>query len=69
MEKLLGHREEVARRLKELGLLYITLDLEGFRSGSMDVGMDAGMDIRCFLSGVGGQEDAPSELLQYGNSE
>lgn len=29
--------EEIAEYLKELGFLYITLDLEGFRSGSMDV--------------------------------
>ncbi len=25
------------RRLKELGFPYVTLDLEGFRSGSMDL--------------------------------
>lgn len=36
MKKLLDHRESVIRRLKELGYGYITLDLEGFRSGSMD---------------------------------
>lgn len=30
---------EIVRGLKELGFLYVTLDLEGFRSGSMDVGM------------------------------
>ena len=30
-------REELIRKLKEMGFLYITLDLEGFRSGSMDV--------------------------------
>lgn len=35
--KLLGHREEIIAKLKELGFLYITLDLEGFRSGSMDI--------------------------------
>lgn len=29
--------ETVTGRLKELGFLYITLDLEGFRSGSMDI--------------------------------
>ena len=28
--------EEVCRHLKEMGFSYITLDLEGFRSGSMD---------------------------------
>lgn len=35
-EKLLTHRGEIIRYLKELGFDYITLDLEGFRSGSMD---------------------------------
>ena len=37
----LEKREEVARQLKELGFVYITLDLEGFRSGSMDVGLES----------------------------
>ncbi len=36
-EKLLSHQEELLSKLKELGFLYITLDLEGFRSGSMDI--------------------------------
>jgi uncharacterized protein len=31
-----GVREGLARRLKELGFRYITLDLEGFRSGSLN---------------------------------
>lgn len=31
------HREEIIRRLKALELPYLTLDLEGFRSGSMDI--------------------------------
>lgn len=35
---LLEKKEEVIAKLKELGYLYITLDLEGFRSGSMDIG-------------------------------
>ena len=30
---------ELSEELKELGFVYITLDLEGFRSGSMDVGL------------------------------
>lgn len=30
-------REEITKYLKELGYSYITLDLEGFRSGSMDI--------------------------------
>ncbi len=31
-----GRAETVAARLKELGYLYVTLDLQGFRSGSMN---------------------------------
>lgn len=34
---VLEHRKDIIRYLKELGYSYITLDLEGFRSGSMDV--------------------------------
>lgn len=30
-------KDSIISKLKELGFLYITLDLEGFRSGSMDV--------------------------------
>ena len=37
MEKLLANRKEVLERLKAIGLPYITLDLEGYRSGSMDI--------------------------------
>lgn len=37
MEKALAQRATLCQRLKELGFLYVTLDLEGFRSGSMDV--------------------------------
>lgn len=33
----LEKREELLARLKDLGFVYLTLDLEGFRSGSMDV--------------------------------
>ena len=29
-------REGISRRLKELGFRFVTLDLEGFRSGSMN---------------------------------
>ena len=35
-DKLLELREELISYLKTLGYDYITLDLEGFRSGSMD---------------------------------
>lgn len=36
---LLQHRRAVTGYLKKLGYSYITLDLEGFRSGSMDIGI------------------------------
>jgi len=36
MEAFLDKREAAAKKLRELGFRYITLDLEGFRSGSMD---------------------------------
>ena len=35
-------REEIVSRLKEMGFVYITLDAEGFRSGSMDKGVNEG---------------------------
>lgn len=31
-----GHHEPIVRRLKEIGYAYVTLDLQGFRSGSMN---------------------------------
>lgn len=37
MIMLLEKKEEVVDKLKEFGYDYITLDLEGFRSGSMDI--------------------------------
>lgn len=36
---LLQNRENVISYIKQLGYSYVTLDLEGFRSGSMDIGM------------------------------
>lgn len=36
LPKVLEHREEICTQLKSLGFRYLTLDLEGFRSGSMD---------------------------------
>src|SRR3989304_2092019 len=36
MEVLLAQRGAVAARLKELGYLYVTLDLAGYRSGSLN---------------------------------
>ena len=36
MKKVLDARERVAERFKEIGFVYIALDLEGYRSGSMN---------------------------------
>ena len=36
MEKALKMGEEIASKLKALGFSYVSLDLEGYRSGSMD---------------------------------
>jgi uncharacterized protein len=35
------HRERIVRRLNNLGYKYVTLDLAGFRSGSMNEGLTA----------------------------
>lgn len=35
--KFLNQKQEIINYLKELGFVYITLDMEGFRSGSMDI--------------------------------
>lgn len=35
--KLTSKRKKITEYLKQLGFVYITLDLEGFRSGSMDI--------------------------------
>jgi uncharacterized protein len=34
-----GNRERVVERLRSLGYLYVTLDLAGLRSGSMNEGL------------------------------
>jgi len=36
IEKIIYHREEIVNTLKNLGYPYITLDLEGYRSGSLN---------------------------------
>ncbi len=36
IEKLFGMRDAVVRAFEDLGFAYVTLDLRGFRSGSMD---------------------------------
>ena len=38
--RLLPHREEIVRELEGLGYRYVTLDLKGFRSGSLNEGLD-----------------------------
>lgn len=37
--KFLGYRELVSKKLIELGFLYVTLDLEGYRTGSMNLSL------------------------------
>lgn len=37
IRRFLQNREKITDGLKELGIKYVTLDLEGFRSGSMDI--------------------------------
>jgi uncharacterized protein len=36
-KRTLTHRNEIVTRLRDLGYDYVTLDLEGFRSGSLDL--------------------------------
>ena len=36
LPKVLEKRDKIVSRFKELGYLYVTLDLAGFRSGSMN---------------------------------
>lgn len=36
MERLFDRRAEVARRLREIGFTYVTMDLMGYRTGSMN---------------------------------
>jgi len=36
MEKILDMQPAVVRKLRSIGFSYVTLDLEGYRSGSMD---------------------------------
>ena len=36
LDKVLAHRDEIADALRELGFIYVTLDLAGYRTGSMN---------------------------------
>ncbi len=38
-EKLLKYREKINQKLIEIGYSYITLDIRGFRSGSLNEGL------------------------------
>lgn len=35
-DKILANREEISRKLKEYGFTYVTMDLQGYRTGSMN---------------------------------
>lgn len=41
LERLLENKDEIVSRFKVLGFTYITVDLEGFRSGSMNEVLDS----------------------------
>jgi uncharacterized protein len=41
-DKLLSHKESIACEFKKIGYDYVTLDIEGYRSGSMDTGIKNG---------------------------
>jgi len=52
-------REEIVRRLKALGFTYVTLDLAGFRSGSMNEAPEPGT-----VETVGlGADDTPAPAI------
>lgn len=40
MEKLLNNRKQIITKLKDLGYAYITMDLQGYRTGSMNEVLD-----------------------------
>ncbi len=40
VDVILQHKEKIVRGLKNLGFVYVSLDLEGFRSGSMNESTD-----------------------------
>ncbi len=41
-DKLLSQRKNIITEFKKIGYDYITLDIEGYRSGSMDIGIENG---------------------------
>jgi uncharacterized protein len=38
-ELVMQHREAISQKLHELGFLYVTLDLDGFKSGSLNIAL------------------------------
>ena len=42
IERVASHKSQVTNKLKKLGYNYVTLDLEGYRSGSMNEGIEKG---------------------------
>ncbi len=42
LERAFAEREEIAAELTEAGFLYVTLDLAGYRSGSLNAALDKG---------------------------
>ncbi len=51
-----GRNERVTRSLKEIGFRYVTLDLQGYRSGSLNEGLSG-------LAGVAAAVSAPKKTL------
>ncbi len=41
-DRVMQHKEEIAEALTKLGFLYVTLDLKGYRTGSMNEGLVSG---------------------------
>ena len=41
-DKLLSHRKSIIEEFKKIGYDYVTIDIEGYRSGSMDIGIKNG---------------------------
>jgi uncharacterized protein len=42
MELLISHASIISERLKELGFIYVAMDLSGYRSGSMNKVLELG---------------------------
>jgi len=36
IEQVVGHRKEIMKKFRDLGFVYVSVDLEGYRSGSMN---------------------------------